>query len=663
MLPCQALSPESPQVRRRMRRGVRAVASLARVLTPGRRKETSSPSRPAKPPAWQREAAGDASRPDSESPVKQSEFAPRPIDLPQSSPKGSVDRKPSFAQATFAACGKVGRTFDYNPAPPAVHHKHQGGAGTVQRQREAADIDALEEFREHIVTRYGGHKQLILRMQQAMSIGNERKLTADQFEYMVVKVMKYGDKAKARQLFSELNIRGSGKAHLDDLSPLEEQDPMSLVDLRLMLLNRFSSLTDAFRVLEHAMVATPPPYHRTKSGDANFMKRNSQRNPKLHREAFCKILHTAFRLPEKHADHFFQLMDTDGSGDVSLSEFSRCLTDLDDTVILADLRARLLAKTGTVESAFQLMDKDRSNSLTATEFSAAIAKVGVSIEEAQVVFQKIDADRSGTVTLQELRNGLRLVAPMVSAEEIWQRLCILAGSSAPKDVFRMIDRGGKGKFSEADFDHAVCELDISPANAAGMFKSVFLELSLHGSELISFADFSRAVEPFLPATEAEKTRSKLLINYGSERMAVLELHKACSQIVKDNRDDIAEADRTYTAQQLKKAFDKTHVSVTDADVIALMSCARGHRDAPTKVSFGEICSVLGFRVGSAPQRRKAVARRAVAACFAPIQSSIDRVKSELRAKPKVNGMLTSRGIQLPDISTSSSPAVSRGGRR
>jgi hypothetical protein len=149
-------------------------------------------------------------------------------------------------------------------------------------------------------------------------------------------------------------------------------------------------------------------------------------------------------------------------------------------------------------------------------FSTALSRLGVVDAEAAEIFKTIDKDGSGDVSLDEFRNALREVAPVISIECFWQRfaaqwpqLCREAAKGGvtarqragtlllellPRDVRQrciiteISDHADKSEqptvrpsfvaFTFEMFNAFASSLDISRANAQDLFQKIAMSSTL-----------------------------------------------------------------------------------------------------------------------------------------------------------------------------------------
>jgi hypothetical protein len=202
----------------------------------------------------------------------------------------------------------------------------------------------------------------------------------------------------------------------------------TLADLRRILLQKHRSLHKAFRELENRLKQIQhqegTAWKKSKSGNRPTI--TSMDMMEFTRAiGFCGI-------DAQEAHYFFELMDTNGDGFITMEEFKTSLVTMPREVLLQHFRKRLLTKYSTTHEAFKALSQapgnrdpavagDLSQPLTREVFAFRLSRLGIEEQEASLLFDMMDTDASHTISLFELREGVREVAPPVSLEEFWHR--------------------------------------------------------------------------------------------------------------------------------------------------------------------------------------------------------------------------------------------------
>jgi len=316
----------------------------------------------------------------------------------------------------------------------------------------AASEADLVSFRSFLAQNFGNLYRAFKAMKHAASKAinsdaSNQSLNRIEWDWVVSTHLRYGDRALARRLFQMLDRDGRGEVGLRDLSKTLNKgtDIPSLVDFRKKLLEHHKTLQHAFKEMEEmlAHLLDMGRVESTRSGSMRMTHAGSMRE--AHRDAHPGIdtypmdkhaftqASSILGIDPAAAAHYFQVMDRNGDGVLTMEEFLSALTNVAPSVLLLDLRERLLSKYPTLTAALRETtsaavgaSKDSAQlwvakGLNTQEWCAALAKLGISHLEAFEMFRICDQDGSGDVSLSELRDALRSVAPAMNIEGFWQR--------------------------------------------------------------------------------------------------------------------------------------------------------------------------------------------------------------------------------------------------
>lgn len=247
--------------------------------------------------------------------------------------------------------------------------------------------------------------------------------------------------SKLRSMSKQLGL--ASKFFKKEQPPGTSKPLLSLVELRRQLLKKWDSLKEAFAALEHHLDKQERSDHAGSKSLQQQLLRISHK--KLTLNEFIQAC-AFFALPAEQAQHLFRLMDANGDGDLTIGEFRKALTDMPRHVLLQDFRQRLLTKYPSIPDAFKelgancLDENGRARPLDRAAFTSRLLHWGVAEEEAQALFLLIDEDKSGSISLDELRQALREVAPWVSLDEFNRRF-----AHQWPDIAQFAGRGAKDR--------------------------------------------------------------------------------------------------------------------------------------------------------------------------------------------------------------------------
>jgi Ca2+-binding EF-hand superfamily protein len=238
-------------------------------------------------------------------------------------------------------------------------------------------------------------------------------LTAAEFEWCIISYLKYSDRCHARRLFAALDRRKTGEVGLRELMNQQSQhsaELMSMVEFRRVLLDRHTSLARAFRELEDYV-------EMEQGGIGRFGAKGSR---VLRAADFTKAA-SFFGLEPHQATHLFCSIDADNNGQLTFDEFVDALTTMPREVLLHDFRQRLVARYETLANAFSKITHSTGVRLVKADFVSSLARLSINDHEAEMLFQIADYDESGDVSIDELREAVREVAPHTDLESFWKR--------------------------------------------------------------------------------------------------------------------------------------------------------------------------------------------------------------------------------------------------
>jgi Ca2+-binding EF-hand superfamily protein len=239
------------------------------------------------------------------------------------------------------------------------------------------------------------------------------------------------------------------------------------------MLRRYDTLPRAFSALEQHL----------DNGKMNTRQNaGSKSRKRMSLNEFAEAL-SFFRVSPQQAHHVFRLMDANNDGDVTLGEFRKALLDMPRSVLLQDFRRRLLTKYSSIPDAFKEISGPsetygKQRPLDQRCFALKLLSWGVAEEEAQTLFNLIDQDSSGTISLHELREAVREVAPWISLDEFhrrfahqWPDIARLAGKGAHSHR-----RGAEKLFALLSPAHLCTDLGATKELPDCLSKEAFVEM-------------------------------------------------------------------------------------------------------------------------------------------------------------------------------------------
>jgi len=108
---------------------------------------------------------------------------------------------------------------------------------------------------------------------------------------------------------------------------------------------------------------------------------------------------------------------------ISIDELSSALAAVSPSLLLEDIRDRLIKRFHTLEEAYHQLNLDQSPTITHNEFSRHVRKFfGMTEHEAAKAFRLIDVDDNKGITRREFLSALRLSEPALNLEEFRKKV-------------------------------------------------------------------------------------------------------------------------------------------------------------------------------------------------------------------------------------------------
>lgn len=277
-----------------------------------------------------------------------------------------------------------------------------------------------------------------------------------------------------------------------------KQEFKSLAELRRHLLQQHRSLHKAFREMEKHLKEL-----KRKEGTAWKPFSVDGLHSSMTLLEFTKAIRF-FGVHSEEAQHFFDLMDANMDGLITFEEFKSALVSMPRDILLQDFRSRVLTKYASTHEAFKELscapghrekcaEGDQSAlsaPLTRETFAFQLSRLGVEEMEASLLFDIIDTDLSGAISLGELEETLREVAPSLSLEEFWHRFNMrwpnireLASTGAEgrrratEALFKILPAKYGGRYLDMPlglpfeaWDILCAQLDVSRKNSQELFE-------------------------------------------------------------------------------------------------------------------------------------------------------------------------------------------------
>eukprot|EP00746_Dinoflagellata_sp_MGD_P163846 gnl/MRDRNA2_/MRDRNA2_92107_c0_seq1.p1 gnl/MRDRNA2_/MRDRNA2_92107_c0~~gnl/MRDRNA2_/MRDRNA2_92107_c0_seq1.p1 ORF type:complete len:681 (+),score=141.61 gnl/MRDRNA2_/MRDRNA2_92107_c0_seq1:97-2139(+) len=240
----------------------------------------------------------------------------------------------------------------------------------------------------------------------------------------------------------------------------------------------------------------------------------------------------------------FKLIDTDKSGEISLTEFLLALVDVSPEALLWELRCRLDSdgiRLNTLHKIFDLIrhedrqhhhnswdniDKEKRlrdkelwkyRQLSRSDWSKLGAALGLTIMETERLFVLIDKDESGTIDLEEMFAALRAVAPNVSLERFVTKLLVQYGTLP--DAFKAHARYSPDMRCSLigldEFISLATVLGVNDGNARQLWEALDIASRIDADDAMNEELFISQMKAWAPTTALDGLREEICEHFGN----------------------------------------------------------------------------------------------------------------------------------------------------
>lgn len=240
----------------------------------------------------------------------------------------------------------------------------------------------------------------------------------------------------------------------------------------------------------------------------------------------------------------FRIIDTDKSGEISLTEFLLALVDVSPEALLWELRCRLDSdgiRLNTLHKVFDLirrqdrqhhhnvgdkMDKEKRHrdrelwkyrQLSRADWSKLGAALGLTIMETERLFVLIDKDESGTIDLQEMFAALRAVAPNVSLERFVTKVLVQYGTlpEAFKAHARYCPDIRCSLIGLQEFLSLATLLGVNDVNAHQLWEALDIASRIDADDAMNEELFISQMKAWAPTTAVDGLREEICEHFGN----------------------------------------------------------------------------------------------------------------------------------------------------
>jgi len=193
----------------------------------------------------------------------------------------------------------------------------------------------------------------------------------------------------------------------------------------------------------------------------------------IDRDEFSVALKERLKLSQKQIDGLFTELDRNNDGSISLLEFVKVLKAQPEIFERASLLPNIPAfRRGQAEEKasllspidyFEAVDTDGSGSLSLGELQAALKLSHFSDAGIRAIFDECKQDKAGDITLLEWMRVVQERAELLPSR--LERPPAFLSAESPIDLFTAIDQDGSGAISREEFGAALSARFMSAACA------------------------------------------------------------------------------------------------------------------------------------------------------------------------------------------------------
>jgi len=562
--------------------------------------------------------------------------------------------------------------------------------GQEKRDGRFAAQRSIRQFRQQLLDRFATMSGAFECFAAEMSGGMDRELTRKDFSRFLNKNFRGLSRDDHAQVFDFLDTDRSGTVSVNEFhQAIEATAPVRTIeDLRRKLIALgYSSMRQAIKEMDH---------------DRGGKKLLTVQ------ELGQALTRLGVVQEDEHASVFQLLCDPHGAHgrQVTLDQLAAAFAAVSPSLLLEDIRDRLIKRYGNLSAAFAGLDMDCSLSISAPEFiRQAQGPWRLDSHEASKAWAVVDTDRSNSLSRREFISALSLVEPSLFHEDIRRKVRQRFRSIAEtllKDEFGLpagkrpgtspASRGNQGvRVSLRDNKLAMqtrsptttslgrgSSAGVSEAQAAAMlevfvqggaledamqkktplaFQELLSKVQLTEAETSTLfqlvdvdrdgtldpVEFVRGIRIFAPSTMLDDLRLRCLASHPH----VAEAFAAMSP---------REHSEVLNVAGLRQALESLGLA-EGIDVQAIMDLVEPHKDGGLTIS--ELVSALqaatpGGQTPLSPDVRDARARQQVKATMAPFFSCARELRSEMRQQQQFQqqGRSSDRSFSLPMLESS-----------
>jgi hypothetical protein len=370
-------------------------------------------------------------------------------------------------------------------------------------------------------------------------------------------------------------------------------------------------------------------------------------------EAMCR---TGVTREEEHRSLFSLLTDATGASTVSLDELSSALASVSPSLLLEDLRDRLLKRYGTLHNAYRTMSCDEHGRLYSRGFvQHSVANMKLSVFEARKAFGLMDVDGNGHISQAEFMAALRLSESGLFLEDVRRK--VRQRYRSIRQAFGFEERNVQDVASvlrRTSHDDSMCQANAflhasvvykdaetktlqefcSILSAVQLLdadtKMLFELIDVEGTGKLTPIEFVRALRFFVPSCLLEELRLHCVSKFACARDAFLD---ALSDVeCCENQDGGNQTAALFDFMQFQQFLEDRELD-SGIDVQAIFNLIENRRDGG--IRMGEVVVAMqsaapGLQVPLPASQLDAKAKQQVRGHLAPFHRSALEVRLKVR---------------------------------
>jgi len=213
----------------------------------------------------------------------------------------------------------------------------------------------------------------------------------------------------------------------------------------------------------------------------------------------------------------FKACDKDNSGSISLMEWIKMTKEREELLPTKLEKPPAFVSDVSPLDLFTMMDADGNGSISRSEFQRALSSCSMPASSIEKLFSEADSDNSGSISMLEWMRAVRKF-PELTNPRLGKPAPAFEEYLSPMDYFTRMDTDASGQVSKAELSAALSRSNLSPK----AIQLIFEKVDADSSGEISMMEWAKAVKvcPELIPTKLGAVREP---NAGERMVQVLSL--------------------------------------------------------------------------------------------------------------------------------------------